>query len=358
MYPPSLRPIVPWLQDPNISEIMINGPSSVWLESHGKLQQVESPFKSRDQLIAMIDTMVTNTGRQVTMSRPFVDFRLDDGSRVNVVIPPIALDGPVITIRKMGRSIQTMDDLVKMGTLSERMAYVLYAAIRSKVNIVFSGGSGTGKTTTLAMVSTYISESERIIVIEDTAELELKQRHVVRMECRPPNMEGHGAVDQAELLRNALRMRPTRIIVGEVRGSEAVEMLQAMTSGHDGCLAVLHASTPEHAVSRLEMLILSRGLPLPLWGIQRQIATGVDLIVQMAMHKDGVRRVTHITEVAGSDGGSVVLNDLHTFVHEGIDEHGRVRGHFQASGIKPSWLDRITDLKPKVVERLFREGRD
>lgn len=349
---------MPWLEDPTVSEIMINGPNSVWIESHGKLRQVESPFQSRHQLTAMIDTMVTNTGRQVTMSQPFVDFRLEDGARVNVVVPPIALDGPVITIRKMGRTIQSMDDLVKAGTLSERMAYVLYAAIRSKVNIIFSGGSGTGKTTTLAMVSTYISERERIVVIEDTAELELKQRHVVRMECRPPNMEGQGAVDQSELLRNALRMRPTRIIVGEVRGGEAVDMLQAMTSGHDGCLAVIHASTPEHAVSRLEMLILSRGLPLPLWGIQRQIATGVDLIVQMAMGKDGVRRVTHITEVVGSDGGSVVLKDLHTFVQEGVDEHGRVQGHFQSTGARPEWYDRITDLKPKVVERLFQQGRD
>ena len=356
--PPALALLDPWLQDPAISEIMINGPKSCWVERGGRMELVQSPFHSAHQIQNMIDSLLSATGRSVTMKQPFVDFRLPDGSRVNVVIPPVALDGPVVTIRKFSRAIGTMEDLVRLGTLTERMAYLLYAAVRGHLNVLFSGGAGTGKTTTLAMASGYIDDSERIVVIEDTAELDLKQGHVVRLECRPPNMEGSGAIKQSELLRNSLRMRPSRIIVGEVRGDEAIEMLQAMTSGHDGCLAVLHASSPLHAVSRLEMMVLSRGLPLPLWGIQRQISTAVDLIVQMAIHRDGTRRVTHITEVGGVAGEQVELQDLYTFDDDGTDAQGRVQGRFRCSGHRPAFVDRFRELGPDVVDHMFTEGAD
>ncbi|MEM9069168.1 MAG: ATPase, T2SS/T4P/T4SS family [Myxococcota bacterium] len=325
---PGLELITPLLADTSITEIMINGPHNVWVEREGVMSPVESPFQRAEQLHAMIDAMLRGTGRTVTTSQPFVDFRLQDGSRVNVVVDPIALEGPVVTIRKFTKTIKSMADLIASDTLTLPMAEFLKSAIHRRLNIVFSGGAGTGKTTLLGMCSRFISERERIVVIEDTAELELQQKHTVRLECRPPNMQGAGRVDQGQLLRNSLRMRPSRIIVGEVRGDEAIEMLQAMTSGHDGCLAVLHASSPAHAISRLEMMVLSRGLSLPLWGIQRQIVSALNLIVQMAMHEDGKRRVTHISEVVDVHEGQVRLRDLFLY-QRGYDDQGEAVGEFR-----------------------------
>jgi pilus assembly protein CpaF len=355
-YPPAVQRIAPLLDDPSITEVMINGVRQTFVERAGRMEEIPSPFTDKGQLEALIDALVLPTGRSVTTRSPFVDFRMKDGSRVNVVIAPVALDGPVITIRKFTRALGSMADLVRVGTITERLAYFFFAAIRGRLNVVFSGGTGTGKTTTLGLASAYIPETERIVVIEDTAELDLRQRHVVRLECRPPNLEGAGAITMAELLRNSLRMRPTRLIVGEIRGDEAIEMLQAMTSGHDGCLAVLHASSPAHAMSRLEMMMLGRGLPLPLWGIQRQIADAIDVVVQLALFPDGSRRVTHVTEVAGRSDDGLLLRDLYRFVDEGFDEAGRLVGRFECTGERPSFLPKLRHVDPDVVKELFVAG--
>ncbi|RLB55318.1 MAG: CpaF family protein [Deltaproteobacteria bacterium] len=356
---PPVQRIAHLLDDPEVTEIMINGPRHVFVEKGGIVHELESPFQNQGQLTALVDALVVPSGRAVTTMQPFVDFRMPDGSRVNIVIAPVALDGPVITIRRATASLTQMADLVRLGTLTEQMAYFCFMAIKARLNIVFSGASGSGKTTTLGLMSAYIPEGERIVLIEDTAELQLQQSHVVRLECRPPNIEGSGAIPLSDLLRNSFRMRPNRIIVGEVRGPEAVEMLQAMTSGHDGCLAVLHAGTPRHALSRLEMMVLSKGLPLPLWGIQRQIGEAVDVIIQLALMADGSRRVTHITEVIGvgdgGDDGGLETEDLYLFEH-GVDESGAHHGHFRCTGVRPRFYDRLARVDPKLTEKLFVAG--
>ncbi len=325
---------------------MINGPEQVFVEKRGLLQSVESPFRNKGELQALVDALVLPSGRSVTAMQPFVDLRMADGSRVNIVIAPVALDGPVVTIRRATPKLSQMADLVRLGTITEDLAYFCYLAIRARLNIVFSGASGSGKTTLLALMSSYIPEGERIVVIEDTAELTLAQSHVVRLECRPPNIEGAGAIPLAHLLRNTFRMRPNRIIVGEVRGPEAVEMLQAMTSGHDGCLAVLHAGTPRDAIARLEMMVLSRGLSLPVWAIQRQIGEAVDVVIQLALMNDGSRRVTHVTEV-GFDpkGPAVTLRDLFTFDHA-----AKAIG---STGTVPAFIDRLRRADPATTARLY-----
>ncbi|HZO13292.1 MAG TPA: CpaF family protein [Polyangiaceae bacterium] len=345
---PGVQPIKHLLLDPDISEIMINGPSRLFIEKQGMMQALSPIFRSAQQIDLLVENLVAHTGRAVTAKTPFVDFRLPDGSRVNVVIPPIALDGPFVTIRKATRALQSVEDLVQNGTLSKRMAYFLYVAVSSRLNVLFSGGTATGKTTLLGLLSAYIPEGERIVVIEDTAELELRQAHVVRMECRPPNMEGSGAVTLTDLLKNSLRMRPTRIILGEIRSDEAFEMLNAMSSGHEGCLAVLHASSPMHAVSRLEMMVLTRGLPFPMWAIQRQIASAVHLIVQCALLRDGTRRVTHISEVAGIQNDQVQLNDIYQF-----DET------FSCTGTRPRFFDKLVRTAgADTVATLLEPGTD
>ncbi len=351
-YPIPVQRIAHLLDDPEITEIMINGPRQIFVERAGTMQEVPTVFGSTQQLEAMVDALIVPTGRSVNTMSPFADFRLADGSRVNVVIHPIALSGPIVTIRKFTRTLTTMADLVRIGTLSERMAYFFYGAIRAKLNMIFSGGTGTGKTTTLGLASGYLPDRERIVVIEDTAELELRQRHTVRLECRPPNMEGTGAVHMRDLLKNSLRMRPTRLIVGEVRGEEAIEMLQAMQSGHDGVLAVIHASSPSHAVSRLEMMVLSRGYAVPLWGIQRQISDALDVVVHMEMLPDGTRKCTHITEVGGVDDGEVVLRDIYRYDRDANEG----RGAFLCSGVRPAFAKRIGRVDANLEESLFVEG--
>ena len=338
---PGVQAIKHLLLDPEISEIMINGSRFLFVERRGVMQQLHPIFTSKQQLDVLVENLVALTGRAVNAKTPFVDFRMPDGARVNVVIPPVALDGPVVTIRKATRTLRSLDDLVARGTLTDRMAFFLFSCVRARQNILFSGGTATGKTTTLGMLSAYIPEGERIVVIEDTAELELRQPHVVRMECRPPNIEGAGAITLSDLLRNSLRMRPTRIIVGEVRGEEAFDMLNAMSSGHDGCLAVIHASSPAHAVARLEMMVLTRGLPLPVWSIQRQIAGAVHLIVQHALLSDGTRRITHISEVVGAKDDHVELRDLFVFDHQGYDAQGAVQGSFRCTGEHPAFIEAL-----------------
>jgi pilus assembly protein CpaF len=344
--PGPVQRIAHLLDDPEVTEIMINGPRQVFVEKRGMLQPVESPFRGKGDIQALVDALVLPSGRSVTAMQPFVDLRMQDGSRVNIVIAPVALDGPIITIRRATPNLKQMADLVRLGTITEDLAYFLYLAIRARLNIVFSGASGSGKTTLLALMSGYIPEGERIVVIEDTAELKLAQTHVVRLECRPPNIEGSGAIPLAHLLRNTFRMRPNRIIVGEVRGPEAVEMLQAMTSGHDGCLAVLHAGTPSDAMARLEMMVLSRGLSLPVWAIQRQIGEAVDVVIQLGLMSDGTRRVTHVTEVGfDSDAAEVTLHDLYRYDHEA--------GEIRATGTVPGFVDRLRRADPATTAKLF-----
>jgi pilus assembly protein CpaF len=349
--PPAVQAIRHLLDDPEISEIMINGLGHLFVERGGLMHELPPIFVSRQQIEVLVENLVGLTGRSVNAKSPFVDFRMADGSRVNIVVPPVALDGPLVTIRKATRSLRTLNDLVDRGALSDRMAFILFTAVRARLNIVFSGGTGSGKTTTLGMLSAYIPEGERIVVIEDTAELDLQQPHVVRLECRPPNMEGTGAIVLGDLLKNSLRMRPTRIILGEIRGDEAFEMLNAMSSGHDGSLAVLHASSPAHAIARLEMMILGRGLPLPIWAIQRQIAGALQLVVQHGMFPDGTRRVTHISEVVGYDKEQVLLRDLFTYEIEGQDPDGRILGRFVCTGERPAFFDKLRRVGGESVDK-------
>lgn len=355
---PALEPIRPLMLDQDVTEIMINGPDQVYVERHGVMQLDKLTFKSEAQMNLVIAALLQSQGRTVSATSPYVDFRLPDGSRGNIIIPPLALNGPVITIRKFTKSVATVADLVRLGTLSKRMAVLLASAVRAKANLIFSGATGSGKTTTLGVLSRYIPESERIITIEDTAELQLQQKHVVRLECRGSNIEGKGAITIAQLLKNSLRMRPTRIILGEIRGDEAIDMLQSITSGHQGCLAVLHASSPVDAIYRLEMMSLSRGLLLPLWAIHRQIASAINLIVQHDFATDGTRKITHITEVAGVTEDEVVLNDLFKYERRGVDEAKREKGVWVCKGTEPRLLAKCEKIGLRVPPEVYAAGED
>ncbi|MCD6304096.1 MAG: CpaF family protein [Planctomycetes bacterium] len=353
---PALAPIRDLMLDPEVSEIMINGPRQVYIERRGRMQPHPLKFADAEQLRRLIEILLRPTGRAVSSATPFADFRLPDGSRGNVVIPPLALDGPVVTIRKFTRHLATVTDLIEAGTICERMAVLLAAAVKGRANIIFSGAAGTGKTTTLGIFSRYIPADERIITIEDTAELQLQQDHVVRLECRRANLEGKGEVTLADLLKNSLRMRPTRIIVGEVRGEEAMDMLQAIATGHQGCLAVLHASSPVDAVSRLEMLALARGLMLPLWAIHKQIASAIDVIVQHEQLADGSRKITHVTEVAGVEDERVVLRDIFHYRRIGADSSGREIGEWKCTGVRPGFLEKCRKRGVTVADAVLAEG--
>ncbi len=354
---PALKPIRELLEDPDITEIMINGPARVFIERRGTMSPYPLVFQN-DELDGLVGALLQPSGRSVTASQPYADFRLPDGSRGNVVIPPLAVDGAVVTIRKFTRQLKKAADLIRAGTLSERMAHLLAAAVKGRANILFTGATGSGKTTTLGILSRYIPESERIVTIEDTAELQLQQAHVVRLECRAANIEGKGRITMADLVRNSLRMRPTRIIVGEVRGDEALDMIQAITSGHQGCLAVLHASSPRDAVGRLEMMALSRGLMLPLWAIHRQIAAAIDLVVQHRQVTDGTRKITHITEVAAAEDDEIALRDLFAYHRSGADKTGRERGEWASEGHRPRFLDKLERQGFKIPEDVWAEGAD
>jgi pilus assembly protein CpaF len=355
---PHIEPIRALMEDPEVTEIMINGPQQVFVERRGVIQPEPLQFRDEDQLNLLIGALLQTMGRMVSASNPYVDFRLPDGSRGNVTTAPVALNGPIVTIRKFTKTLTRPQDLIRVGTLSKRMAVVLGAAVKYRANIIFSGATGTGKTTTLGVFSRLIPESERIITIEDTAELQLHQPNVVRLECRQPNIEGKGAITLSQLVRNALRMRPTRIIVGEVRGDEAIDMLQAIASGHQGCLAVLHASTPLDAVSRLEMMSLSRGLMLPLWAIHKQIASAVDLIVQHDFLVDGTRKITRITELEGVEGDRVRLQDLFRYERRGTDAAGRETGQWISSGTKPRFLEKCEKMGITIPPETYAAGAE
>lgn len=348
-------PLSSLLNDKEVTEIMVNGTDSVFCEKSGEMIVTDIKFDNTRQLMQTIEKIMAPTQRRVDESSPYVDASLPDGSRVNIVLPPLSLVGPLITIRKFSRDIVTMEDLVKKDTLTENMSRFLIAAIRAKLNIIFAGATGVGKTTTLNVLSRYISDSERIVTIEDTNELRLKQRHVVPLEARQANVEGKGEVGIRDLFKNSLRMRPDRIILGEIRGSEALDMLQAISSGHNGSLAVLHASSPRDVVSRIETMIITSNSAIPLWAIRRQVSNAIDLIVMQEQLLDGTRKVTHITEVEGVENEDVMLKDLFSYEITGISEQDKkVMGQWKAWGRLPSFYPRFRLLGIDLPQEIFQ----
>jgi len=350
-------PINPLLLDSDITEIMVNGPDMVYVEKKGKIQLTDIKFRDDDQVMMVIDKIVAPLGRRIDESSPMVDARLPDGSRVNAIIPPLSLNGPVLTIRKFARVPYTVEDLIDMKTLSREMAVFLNACVKARLNIFISGGTGSGKTTTLNVLSSFIPNDERIVTIEDAAELQLGQEHVVSLESRPPNIEGTGAIPIRDLVTNSLRMRPDRIIVGECRGGEALDMLQAMNTGHDGSLATGHANSPRDMLARLETMVLMAGVELPVKAIRQQIVGALDLIVQQARFKDGTRRITNITEVQDMEGDVVVLSDIFTFEHNGVDIDGKILGELKATGVKPRFFDKFKQYGLNVPTTIFNSER-
>lgn len=346
-------PIQPLLEDPEISEIMVNSARQVYVERHGKLELTDVQFGDDRQVMHLIEKIVAPLGRRIDEASPMVDARLPDGSRVNAIIPPLAIKGPSITIRKFSKDPLEIEDLIRFGTLSKNMAIFLEACVRARLNIVVSGGTGSGKTTTLNVLSSFIPEDERIVTIEDAAEIQLKQNHLVTLESRPANIEGKGEITIRHLVRNALRMRPDRIVVGEVRSGEALDMLQAMNTGHDGSLTTAHANTPRDVLSRLETMVLMAGMELPVRAIREQISSAVDLIIQQSRQKDGSRKITHITEVQGMEGDVITLQDIFLFRQTGLTREGKILGEFQATGIRPGCYERILHSGISLPENLF-----
>ncbi|WP_228389446.1 CpaF family protein [Cumulibacter manganitolerans] len=347
-------PLERLLADPTVTEIMVNGPGMVYIEKSGKLSRSPAQFASEEHLRQVIERIVSRVGRRIDESSPLVDARLADGSRVNAVVPPLAFNGSSLTIRKFSKDPFKVNDLIGFGTLTPEMAELLHACVAARLNIIVAGGTGTGKTTLLNVLSSFIPNGERIITIEDAVELQLQQEHVVRLESRPPNIEGKGGIGIRELVRNSLRMRPDRIVVGEVRGGESLDMLQAMNTGHDGSLSTVHANSPRDAIARLETLVLMAGMDLPLRAIREQIASAVDVIVQLTRLRDGSRRVTAVTEVQGMEGDTVTLQDVFLFDYSaGIDASGRFLGKPVSTGIRPRFTDRFDELGIAVPAAVF-----
>jgi pilus assembly protein CpaF len=350
-------PLEPYLRDPDVTEIMVNGPKDIFIERDGMIHPVAARFSDDAHLRRTIDKIVSRVGRRVDESSPLVDARLPDGSRVNVVVAPIALDGALLTIRKFAADPFTDHDLVAFGTMTPTVRDFLHACVRGRRNIVISGGTGSGKTTTLNVISSFLPEDERIVTIEDAAELQLHQDHVLRLEARPANIEGRGAVAIRELVRNALRMRPDRIIVGEVRDGAALDMLQAMNTGHDGSITTVHANSPRDSLSRLETMVLMAGMELPVRAIREQVASAVDLIIQQTRLKDGSRRIVAVTEVVGMESDVVTLQDIYTFDYSaGRDEAGRYVGSLVPTGIRPKFTQDLADHGVELPNALFARG--
>jgi pilus assembly protein CpaF len=350
-----LGPLEPLLQDPTISDILVNTHQQVYVERKGVLELTTVRFRDTAHLLRIIDKIVSQVGRRIDESTPMVDARLMDGSRVNAIIPPLAVDGPVVSIRRFSADKLMPQDLVERKAMTPGMMELLEAAVRARLNIVIAGGTGAGKTTLLNALSAFISPRERIVTIEDAAELQLKQPHVVRLETRPPNLEGHGAVRQRELLINSLRMRPDRIVCGEVRGEEALDMLQAMNTGHEGSLTTIHANTPRDAIARLEVMVTWAAANMPMISIRQQVASAVHLLVQAARLSDGSRRVVSITEVTGMEGNVITLQDIFVFEKRGVAQDGRVLGRFAATGIRPKFHDKFLAAGIRLRPDLFDE---
>jgi pilus assembly protein CpaF len=351
-------PIEPFLRDNDVSEVMVNGFDSVWVERKGRLSQVDAHFSDEKHLRRVIDKIVSRIGRRVDESSPMVDARLPDGSRVNAVIPPLAVDGSSLTIRKFSADPLMAEDLIKFGSLSEQTAAFLDACVRGRLNIIVSGRTGAGKTTTLNVLSSMIPDDERIVTIEDAAELQLKQEHVVRLESRPSNIEGKGEVTIRDLVKNSLRMRPDRIIVGEVRDASALDMLQAMNTGHDGSICTLHSNGPRDTLSRMETMVLMAGMDLPVRAIREQVASAVDLIVHQTRFKDGSRKITHLTEVERMEGDVITLQDVFVYDHAaGFDAEGRALGGLKSTGLRPKFLEKMKYANVEVDPRIFATAR-
>ena len=351
-----LGPIEPLLKDDSITEIMINGPKKIFVERLGKLTLTDVQFQDNDHLMNIVERILTPIGRRIDESSPLVDARLKDGSRVNVIIPPLALLGACVTIRKFSKKPFSVENLIAFNTMDERMAMFLRACVKARVNILVSGGTGSGKTTTLNVLSSFIPNDERIVTIEDAAELRLQQEHVVTLESRPANLEGKGAIAIRDLVRNALRMRPDRIIVGEVRSGEALDMLQAMNTGHDGSLTTAHANTPRDALTRLETMVLMSGLDLPVRAIREQIASALDVVLQQSRIRDGSRKVTYITEVQHMEGNTITTQDIFRYVQTGIDQDGKSIGHFETTGLQPNFIDKFKMNGIELPEGFFDNG--
>ncbi len=349
-----LGPLEPFVRDPEVTEIMVNGWDTIYVERAGKLYWTGTKFHDEQQLRRTIDKIVAKVGRRVDEASPYVDARLPDGSRVNAIIPPLAIDGPSLTIRKFASDPYQAEDLVEFGTMTSPVSKFLEACVRGRVNIMVSGGTGAGKTTTLNVLSSFIPDDERIITIEDAAELKLQQPHVVRLESRPPNIEGRGAVTIRDLVRNALRMRPDRIVVGECRGSEALDMLQAMNTGHDGSISTIHSNSPRDSLSRLETITMMAGMELSPKSIREQVASAIQMIVHQQRLKDGTRRLTHVTEVAGMEGDVITLQDLFIFdFSAGVDDEGRFRGRLKSTGLRPKFLDKLAERGVAIDPEIF-----
>jgi len=352
-----LGPLEAYVRDPEVTEVMVNNADTIYVERGGKLYWTGAKFLDTEQLRRTIDKIVARVGRRIDESSPYVDARLPDGSRVNAIIPPLAVDGPVLTIRKFSVDPFTDEDLLSFGTLTETAVEFLKACVEGRINILVSGGTGAGKTTSLNVLSSFLPEDERIVTIEDAAELRLQQPHIVRLEARPPNIEGRGEVTIRDLVRNALRMRPDRIVVGEVRGGEALDMLQAMNTGHDGSISTIHANSPRDVLSRLETMTLMAGMELSQRAIREQVASAINVIMHQARLKDGSRRVTHVTEVVGMEGDVITLQDVFLFDYKaGVDEQGRVRGTLQPTGLRPYFIDKLKDRGIDLPPSLFFPG--
>ncbi len=349
-----LGPIEPLLRRDEVTEVMINGPRQVYIEEDGSLTQTDVSFKDNDHLMNIIQKIVAPLGRRVDESQPYCDARLPDGSRVNIIIPPLALNGPTVTIRKFSDDPFTVNDLINFGTMTRSMAKFLEACVDAALNIIVSGGTGSGKTTTLNCLSSFIPNKERIVTIEDSAELQLQQDHVVRLETRPPNIEGKGEVTMRDLVKNSLRMRPDRILVGECRGGEALDMLQAMNTGHDGSITTVHANNPREAISRIETLVMMAGMDLPQRAIREQISSAVDLIVQQARMRDGTRKIVSVTEVEGMEEEQVTRAEIFKFEQTGYDD-GKIQGDFEPTGVRPSFYQRFEEQGIKLPQDLFVE---
>ena len=351
-----LGPLQTLLEDPTVSEVMVNRPDQVYFERGGVLYLSEKRFKDSAHILRIIEKVVAPLNRRIDESSPMVDARLPDGSRVNAIIPPLAIDSPAITIRKFSQDPYKVEDLIRFGTLAAEMADLLEACVQMRLNMVVSGGTGAGKTTLLNVLSSFIPLTERVITIEDPAELQMRLPHVIRLETRPANIEGEGQVTQRDLVRNALRMRPDRIVIGEVRAGEAFDMLQAMNTGHDGSLTTVHANSPRDALSRIENLVLMAGLDLPARMIREQAASAINVVVQIARMRDGTRRVTHVSEVVGMEGQTVTLQDIFVYQVQGMDEHGKLRGAMRATGLRPKFAERFADYGRLLPASLFELG--
>jgi pilus assembly protein CpaF len=349
-----LGPLEPLLQDPSVSDILVTTPKLVYVERHGKLHRTPVEFKDNGHLLRIIEKIVSRVGRRVDESSPLVDARLPDGSRVNAVIPPVAVDGPLLSIRRFRRDPIQAEELVRNLTLTEGMLQVSQACVKARLNLIISGGTGAGKTTLLNVLSSYIPEDERIVTIEDAAELQMRQTHVARMETRPPNIEGTGAIKIRQLVINALRMRPDRIVVGEVRGEEALDMLQAMNTGHDGSLTTIHANSPRDAIGRLEVMVGMANSNMGVRSIRQQVSSAVDLFVQIARFSDGSRRLTHLTECVGMEGDQVTTQDIFVFDKTGVREDGKVTGKFRPTGIRPKFYDRLRAAGIQLPASIFQ----